>query len=89
MYDLVTNEWKNFGKIPEVYSTSDNGAVTMLVKQKFMLSVDTHQPIYFNSNDVLAITFSSDVEVAVAAASSEQGSDGNLVITCHANLNTQ
>ena len=28
MYDLVTNEWKNFGKIPEVYSTSDNGAVT-------------------------------------------------------------
>ena len=61
----------------------------MLVKQKFMLSVDTHQPIYFNSNDVLAITFSSDVEVAVAAASSEQGSDGNLVITCYANLNTQ
>ena len=61
----------------------------MLVKQKFMLSVDTHQPIYFNPNDVLAITFSSDVEVAVAEASSEQGSDGNLVITCHANLNTQ
>jgi hypothetical protein len=61
----------------------------MLVKQKFMLSVDTHQPIYFNPNVLAIIKFSSDVEASGAAASSEQGSDGNLVITCHANLNTQ
>ena len=93
MYDPLTNEWTTVGKIPEEYSTSDSGAFTNAGETKVYV-VGGYSPTYYNP-DALAITFSFDVEAAVAVAEavvvdlSEQGSDGDLVITRHADLNTQ
>ena len=89
MYDPLTNEWTTVGKIPEEYSTSDSGAFTNAGETKVYV-VGGYSPTYYNP-DALAITFSFDVEasVAVAVASLEQISVGDLVITRHADLNTQ
>lgn len=88
MYDPVTNEWTTVGQIPEEYLTSDNGAFTNADETKVYV-VGGYPLTYFNP-DALAITFSFDVEAAVAAAAAaEQGSAGDLVITRHADLNTQ
>ena len=72
MYDPLTNEWTTVGKIPEEYSTSDNGAFTNAGETKVYV-VGGYSPTYYNP-DALAITFSFDVEasVAVAVASLEQ-----------------
>jgi hypothetical protein len=87
MYDPVTNEWTTVGQIPEEYLTSDNGAFTNADETKVYV-VGGYPLTYFNP-DALAITFSFDVEAAVAAVAAEQGSAGDLVITRHADLNTQ